>query len=76
MRWLVWVAFLAACGEPRVVLHLRGDVAASGLDFDTLPAGRTAVTPLVAVASDRPIAEAGGLPGLVTALSLSEVVGG
>lgn len=36
-------------------------VAATPLDLDTLTAGSTAVTPLVTVAADRPIAEAGGL---------------
>jgi CBS domain-containing protein len=36
-------------------------VAATPLDLDTLTAGSTAVTPLVSIAADRPIAEAGGL---------------
>jgi CBS domain-containing protein len=36
-------------------------VAATRLDLDTLTAGATAVTPLVSVAADRSIAEAGGL---------------
>jgi CBS domain-containing protein len=36
-------------------------VAATPLDLDTLTAGSTAVTPLVSVAADRPIAEAGSL---------------
>jgi CBS domain-containing protein len=36
-------------------------VAATEVDLDTLTAGRTAATPLVAIASDRSIAEAGGL---------------
>jgi CBS domain-containing protein len=36
-------------------------VAAGQLDLDTLTAGATAVTPLVNVAADSPIAEAGGL---------------
>ena len=36
-------------------------VAATPLDLDTLTAGATAVTPLVSIAADRPIAEAGGL---------------
>jgi CBS domain-containing protein len=36
-------------------------VAATRLDLDTLTAGATAVTPLVAVAADRSIAEAGSL---------------
>ena len=36
-------------------------VAATPLDLDTLTAGRTAVTPLVSIPADRPIAEAGGL---------------
>jgi CBS domain-containing protein len=36
-------------------------VAATDLDLDTLTAGATAVTPLVSVAADRPIAEAGSL---------------
>ena len=38
-------------------------VAATPLDLDTLTAGSTAVTPLVSIAADRPIAEAGGLMG-------------
>jgi CBS domain-containing protein len=38
-------------------------VAATPLDLDTLTAGATAVTPLVSVPADRPIAEAGGLMG-------------
>jgi CBS domain-containing protein len=36
-------------------------VAATQLDLDTLTAGESAVTPLVSVAADRSIAEAGGL---------------
>jgi CBS domain-containing protein len=36
-------------------------VAATRLDLDTLTAGESAVTPLVSVASDRSIAEAGSL---------------
>lgn len=36
-------------------------VAATELDLDTLTAGSTAVTPLVTIAADRPIAEAGSL---------------
>jgi len=36
-------------------------VAATPLDLDTLTAGSTAVTPLVSIAADRPIVEAGGL---------------
>ena len=36
-------------------------VAATQLDLDTLTAGETAVTPLVSVAADRSIAEAGSL---------------
>jgi CBS domain-containing protein len=36
-------------------------VAATPLDLDTLTAGSTAVTPLVSIAADEPIAEAGGL---------------
>jgi CBS domain-containing protein len=36
-------------------------VAATPLDLDALTAGATAVTPLVTIAADRPIAEAGGL---------------
>ena len=36
-------------------------VAATRLDLDTLTAGATAVTPLVSVAADRSIAEAGSL---------------
>jgi CBS domain-containing protein len=36
-------------------------VAATGLDLDTLTAGAAAVTPLVSVAADRSIAEAGSL---------------
>jgi CBS domain-containing protein len=36
-------------------------VAATPLDLDTVTAGMTAVTPLVSVAADRSIAEAGGL---------------
>jgi CBS domain-containing protein len=36
-------------------------VAATPLDLDSLTAGQTAVTPLVSVSADRPIAEAGGL---------------
>jgi CBS domain-containing protein len=36
-------------------------VAATPLDLDTVTAGTTAVTPLVSVAADSPIAEAGGL---------------
>jgi len=36
-------------------------VAATPLDLDTLTAGSTAVTPLVSIAADRPLAEAGGL---------------
>src|ERR1700757_4054211 len=36
-------------------------VAATPLDLDTVTAGTTAVTPLVGVAADSPIAEAGGL---------------
>jgi CBS domain-containing protein len=36
-------------------------VAATRLDLDTLTAGETAVTPLVSVAADCPIAEAGSL---------------
>lgn len=36
-------------------------VAATRLDLDTLTAGASAVTPLVSVPADRPIAEAGGL---------------
>jgi CBS domain-containing protein len=36
-------------------------VAATPLDLDTLTAGSTAVTPLVSIAADQPIAEAGGL---------------
>lgn len=36
-------------------------VAAAPLDLNTLTAGATAVTPLVTVEADRPIAEAGGL---------------
>jgi CBS domain-containing protein len=36
-------------------------VAATPLDLDTLTAGSTAVTPLVSISADEPIAEAGGL---------------
>jgi CBS domain-containing protein len=36
-------------------------VAATQVDLDTVTAGRTAVTPLVSIPADRPIAEAGGL---------------
>jgi CBS domain-containing protein len=36
-------------------------VAATQLDLDTLTAGATAVTPLVSIAADRSIAEAGSL---------------
>jgi len=36
-------------------------VAATPLDLDTLTAGSTAVTPLVSIPADQPIAEAGGL---------------
>lgn len=36
-------------------------VAATPLDLDTLTAGRTAVTPIVNIGADRPIAEAGAL---------------
>jgi len=36
-------------------------VAATPLDLDALTAGSTAVTPLVSISADRPIAEAGGL---------------
>lgn len=36
-------------------------VAATPLDLDALTAGSTAVTPLVSVAADRPIAEAGSM---------------
>jgi CBS domain-containing protein len=38
-------------------------VAAAQLDLDLLTADATAVTPLVSIASDRPVAEAGGLMG-------------
>jgi CBS domain-containing protein len=36
-------------------------VAATRLDLDMVTAGKTAVTPLVSIGADRPIAEAGGL---------------
>src|SRR5271154_6022759 len=36
-------------------------MAATALDLDSLTAGATAVTPLVTIPTDRPIAEAGGL---------------
>jgi CBS domain-containing protein len=39
-------------------------VAATPLDLDTVTAGATAVTPLVSIGADRPIAEAGGLMGM------------
>jgi CBS domain-containing protein len=39
-------------------------VAATQLDLDALTAGATAVTPLVSIASDRPLPEAGGLMGM------------
>jgi CBS domain-containing protein len=49
--------------EPRLwaVVSDLDLVAATPLDLDTLTARSTAVTPLVSVAADRPIAEAGAL---------------
>lgn len=55
--------FERADEEPRLwaVVSDLDLVAATPLDLDELTAGSTAVTPLVSIAADRPIAEAGGL---------------
>jgi CBS domain-containing protein len=49
-------------------------VAATQFDLDTVTAGATAVTPLVSVAADRPIAEAGGLMAMhgITHLAVTD----
>jgi CBS domain-containing protein len=64
---------MAACGVHAIFVFDEGAfqpwgvvsdldlVAATGLDLDTLTAGKTAVTPLVSVAADHSIAEAGSL---------------